>query len=371
MDPMTPGRRLRATYDFRPVDHLVRTEFYIWEEAIAKWEEQGLPDNWAQTNLFNYEPTGYFTTGVNLGWCEPPFLPYFESKIIEATEEYEIIQDCAGRHLKMFKGRRHGFMPDYLKHPVSCMADWNDVALRLDPNCDERWVGLEEIVKAQKSACDAVDGMLSQNLIGAYMYLRALCGPVDLLYMFYDQPDVIHAAMQRWYELNDAAIERVQAITELDEVYVGEDICYNHGLLISPSAFKAFLFPYYEKLLDNTRSRQKKKLNFQVDTDGDCRPAIPLYMELGMTRMSPMEVASGCDVVEIGRQYPHLVMSGGIDKRVLAAGKDAIESHLQHIIPFMVERGGYYPTCDHGVPDDVTFENYMYYRKRMCELDHR
>ena len=37
----------------------------------------------------------------------------------------------------------------------------------------------------------------------------------------------------------------------------------------------------------------------------------------------------------------------------------------------MVERGGYYPTCDHGVPDNVRFEDYLYYRKRMCELDHR
>ena len=84
-----------------------------------------------------------------------------------------------------------------------------------------------------------------------------------------------------------------------------------------------------------------------------------------------MEVASGCDVVAIAQQYPDLVISGGIDKRILAAGKDAIEAHLQYIIPFMVERGGYIPTCDHGVPDDVSFENYMYYRTRLCELDHK
>ncbi|AQQ71311.1 hypothetical protein SMSP2_01682 [Limihaloglobus sulfuriphilus] len=35
----------------------------------------------------------------------------------------------------------------------------------------------------------------------------------------------------------------------------------------------------------------------------------------------------------------------------------------------MVKRGGYIPTCDHGVPDNVSYENYMYYRKRMLELD--
>ncbi len=64
-------------------------------------------------------------------------------------------------------------------------------------------------------------------------------------------------------------------------------------------------------------------------------------------------------------------MSGGIDKRVLAAGKDEIKKHLEYIIPFMLDRGGYYPTCDHGVPDDVSYENYMYYRNLVCELDHK
>lgn len=370
MEPMSPGERLRATYDLRPTDHLIRTEFSIWQEAIDKWKDEGLPEDWAQTNLFNYEPTGYFATGVDLGWCEPAFIPLFEQKVIEATDDYEIIQDHAGRRLKVFKGRRHGFMPEYLKHPVTCMADWNEVAPRLDPCNDARWSGLEETVLAQKSAADAVDGMLNQTVVGAYMYLRALCGPVDLLYMTYDQPEVIHAAMQRWCDLADTAIERVQAVTELDEVFVGEDICYNHGLLISPDAVRAFLFPYYRRLLENARSRQKRKLHFQVDTDGDCRPAIPLYMELGMTRMSPFEVASVGDVVEVAKQHPNLVMSGGIDKRVLAAGKDAIDAYLERLIPFMVKRGGYYPTCDHGVPDDVTFESYAHYRKRMCELDH-
>ena len=63
-------------------------------------------------------------------------------------------------------------------------------------------------------------------------------------------------------------------------------------------------------------------------------------------------------------------MSSGIDKRVLARGKDAIDRELDRVMPAMVKRGGYYPTCDHGVPYDVSFENYMYYRKRVTEMNH-
>ena len=83
--------------------------------------------------------------------------------------------------------------------------------------------------------------------------------------------------------------------------------------------------------------------------------------------MSPFEVAANCDVVKIAQQYPDLRMSGGIDKRIIALGGDDIKCHLDYIMPAMRKRGGFIPTCDHGVPEEVSFENYMLYRKLMQE----
>lgn len=368
---MTSPERMRATYEFRPVDHLHRREFYIWGEAIEKWKKEGLPDDYAQKNLFNFDPGYSAGAGANLGWCEPPFYPAYETKVIKDEGDYEIIQDHAGRWLKVFKGRRHGFMPDYIKHVVTSRKDWEeDVAPRLDLTTPERWARLDETCSNAKRASEENGMFVSQGMVGGYMYLRAMVGPEELLYAFYDMPDVIHAMMQRWMELMDTALEKIQERVELDELLIGEDICYNASMLISPDMFREFLMPYYQQVVNNTRARQKKKLYFIVDTDGHAPAAIPVFLEVGMDVMWPFEVASDCDVVEIGRQYPDLIMMGGIDKRVLAAGKDAIEEHLQHIIPAMLKRSGYVPMCDHGVPDNVSFENYMYYRKRICELDH-
>jgi hypothetical protein len=104
-----------------------------------------------------------------------------------------------------------------------------------------------------------------------------------------------------------------------------------------------------------------------VDTDGFSDMAIPLYRELGLTYLSPFEVASGCDVVRTGIEYPDLCISGGFDKRILAQNVDAIDREIDRIMPTMKKRGGYFPTCDHGVPEEVSFENYMHYRTRMLE----
>ena len=62
-------------------------------------------------------------------------------------------------------------------------------------------------------------------------------------------------------------------------------------------------------------------------------------------------------------------MFGGIDKRDPGRrARDAIDSMLEAILPAMRARGGYIPTCDHGVPEEVRYEDYLYYRKRAVEL---
>lgn len=100
--------------------------------------------------------------------------------------------------------------------------------------------------------------------------------------------------------------------------------------------------PYYQQLLTNMKRRQldpARPVHLQVDTDGYCPAVIDLYGEIGLNAMSPFEVAAGCDVVEIGKKYPSLRISGG-----------------------------YIPTCDHGVPEEVSLENYLYFRKRCLEF---
>ena len=61
------------------------------------------------------------------------------------------------------------------------------------------------------------------------------------------------------------------------------------------------------------------------------------------------------------------MVSGGLDKREMAKGRDAIDRMLERILPAMRARGGYIPTCDHGVPEEVPLSDYMYMRKRMLE----
>jgi uroporphyrinogen decarboxylase len=60
---------------------------------------------------------------------------------------------------------------------------------------------------------------------------------------------------------------------------------------------------------------------------------------------------------QYGRQ---IVMWGNVDKRALITGKEAIDAELARLAPVVAE-GGFIPLVDHGVPDDVPLQNYLYY----------
>ncbi len=369
-DQMSQGaRKMRDFYDHVPGAPFYKKEFGYY--CLERWAEQGMPADVPFEVLFDYDEPGIHSLD-QLGWCEAGLVPTFEVKVLEDRGDTEIEQDFAGRKVLYFKGRRNGFMPEYVDHPVKDQRTWEENILwRMDPSSPERYADLEE--RMQQARWQAGKGLIiTQNLVGGYMYLRSLIGPENLLYTFYDQPELIHACMQGWFALADAVMARHQQSVTLDEIFLAEDICYNAGSLISPRMMKEFLLPYYQQLIANARTRQidrNRHLHIQVDTDGKAPAVIPTYIDgIGMDVMSPFEVASGCNVVEIGRQYPDLVMSGGIDKRILAQGREAIDAHLEAILPEMKARGGYMPTCDHGVPEEVPYADYLYYRKRCVEM---
>jgi uroporphyrinogen decarboxylase len=360
--------KLRDFYAIKPGAPVIMDDFGWF--SLEAWIEKGyIKDEQDLKDMMGFDLPGFFNLG-NLGWCQAPFYPQYEEKILEDRGEHELVQDKWGRHVLFFKNRRSGFMPEYVEHPVKDMKTWVDnCKWRLDPFSDNRLEDVDiQVAKAKKA--EAEGKMIILNAVGGYMYLRSLVGPLEILYKFYDEPELICDCMETWFNMVDRIAAKFQEHVTIDEFYIGEDICYNHGPLISPDMIRKFILPYYNQVLENVKKRQidrNRRLYFQVDTDGFCDPVIDVYKEVGLDYMSPFEVASGCDVVRTGREYPDLRIRGGFDKRILASTKEAIDREIDRIMPVMKKRGGYIPMCDHGVPEEVSFENYVHFRDRLRE----
>ena len=61
---------------------------------------------------------------------------------------------------------------------------------------------------------------------------------------------------------------------------------------------------------------------------------------------------------------------GGVDKRTVAAGKDAIRKEMERLFPLMCE-GGYIPKIDHSISSDISWDNFRFYMETILEMHQR
>jgi len=176
-------------------------------------------------------------------------------------------------------------------------------------------------------------------------------------------PELIHAMSRAWEALMIGILKRCRVHGKIDLVHFWEDMCYKAGPLLSPKMFKEYIQPYYKRVCD--QALELGATSLAVDTDGDCTLLIPLFMEVGINQMEPFEVQAGMDIREVRKQYPKLIIHGGLDKRALAVDKAAIDAELEAKLPYMFENKGYLPAIDHIVPPDVPIENWLYFLEKV------
>ena len=132
------------------------------------------------------------------------------------------------------------------------------------------------------------------------------------------------------------------------------------GRNISPRLFKEFILSNLKKV---TSFFNKNGIDLIIiDTDGDPRALMPLLWEGGIRGMWPLEVTSGMDAVELRKKHGRTWrLMGGIDKRSLAQGKEAIKREVDKKVPYLKEDYGYIVGLDHQIPTDVSLEDFTFY----------
>ena len=185
--------------------------------------------------------------------------------------------------------------------------------------------------------------------------------------LFYDDPALIEEMVERLTDLSVGVMNRVIASgVKLDWVLFWEDMAYKTGALVSPEMYRKYCFPFYRKVMDKVRTAGVPVV--MLDSDGNIDELIPLWLDLGIGVMHPMEVAAGMDVRHYRKKYGRRIgFHGGIDKRALAGTREQIRAEVLPKLECCFEDGGFIPACDHAIPPDVSLDNYRYYRDLVNE----
>ena len=99
-----------------------------------------------------------------------------------------------------------------------------------------------------------------------------------------------------------------------------------------------------------------------LDCDGCIDKLVPIWLQNGVNTMFPIEVGTwGASIAPWRAQYGRELRGiGGMDKRVLAYDRDAVDRELERLKP-LVEAGGYIPCPDHRLPPETKWELVQYY----------
>jgi len=362
---MTPRERLLATAKFEPVDRPVRLETMgFWDETLPRWHKEGLPpeiDNPVAAHVHN----GFdIWAPIGLGSHEHPgFDPLFEEKIIEQNERHIVKRDKSGSVIEVFTDGSSA-IPVYIDSPVKDFKTWEEVKPGLDPDTPGRLEPWQPFIDLSISQPIPLAVFFS-GLFGTH---RHLLGFDNLMVAYYDQPELVHDMSKHWVKMWKGVIGRIHDKKCPDMLHLWEDMCGKNGPIIGPALFDEFMLPYYKELVGFFKSDLEIPV-IAVDTDGDMALLIPKFVEAGINYLYPFEVAAGMDVLKVREEWPReFVIWGGIDKRVLAENRAAIEAEVMRVVPHMLEKGGYIPCTDHLIPPDVPLDNWIFYRDLVREI---
>ena len=365
----------------RPGDLAIMDWFHrCWPDTIERWIGEGAPEeirnqdglnryfeferfNALQEIISEHNRADIKETVSTQFYPTPPVVPVFEIEVLREDERHRVETTYGGATIEVSK-EFPWRMPKYLDHPVKDRASWNEYKKRLDPDTPERWPSDWDAFVERTNSQDAPTMLLLEGFFGV---LREWTGLERLLYMLYDDPDLVEDMMEQVLCLALGVARRATRDLRIDTVRFWEDMAFKTGPLISPESVESLMVPRYKQVIDLLHGEGIDIIH--IDSDGNVNELIPLWMEIGINFPWPLEVAAEMDAVALRRKYGRdIIIGGGIDKRAFTRGKDAIRQEVMSKVPFLVETGAYFPCLDHTVPPDVSLEDFRYYLNLVREI---
>jgi uroporphyrinogen decarboxylase len=377
---MAPRERFIRVLTYQAVDRIPFSPGGPRESTLKAWRTQGLPDLPKGVGWFDYlcEQIGVHRDPAPA--VAPPrldvdfrMIPQFEEKVLEHRAGHYVVQDWKGniceiadtfdvtylRLAKDFVTRR------WIRCPVENRDDWEAMKTRYRLDAPGRLLSPADLL-SRGQALASRDHVLSVFVNGPFWQLREWCGFEGLCFLMAEQPDFVMEMAEFWQRFVTDVLERILSAVVVDHLFINEDMAYKEHAMISPAMVRRFCQPSWRAW--SAQCRRAGVPVIEIDSDGFVGELIPLWIESGVNVNSPLEVAAGNDInAYVARFSQSMGYNGGVDKRKMAAGGKELHDELARLAP-AIRTGGYIPGCDHGVPSDVSWPNFVDYARQLAQL---
>ncbi len=348
---MTDRERFLSVVRFEKPDHwpLINMDGlgFVHSGGLPKLHAEGLPERvndleswiayWGQSTIDLAPNVGRDAPGVK------------SERRIE--DEFEYIRYETGALTRQVVNNETTYsMPEFVAFDVRDRASWKKFRDLKTPRAK---ADVEEFA----DRFDHRTRPLRVRGLSTWGHVRSWMGPERALLAIYDDPDLVRDMIewQTWCfdEFHAPMIERYRP----EVITMWEDFCYNHGMMISPKAFRELCAPHYRHVAEVGRDCGVEL--FIVDSDGMVAEYLDLLEEVGFNGNWPMEQVCGNDILAYRRKHPRMIVAGGIEKEVCNTGHGhRIREELLPKVPEMLEQSGYFPMFDHQLQPGVGFEEH-------------
>ena len=310
----------------QPVDRVPYLEEELRPEVLARWYGEGLSRHVTEDNYREF---------FGLDRYEYVYLPLESSSkgTLRSREDFERIERGYRRVTPEF-GR-----PEFWRQRADQYGD------RDFPVGVMGWRGFMMPLFAREREWDSLQEVL-------------LC--------LHDFPDLVKSALDVVADRCIATVQVAQQHIDLDFGVVYEPIASPSGPVISPRMCREFLLPCFRKVVDFFHGSGVDLVIFRSMCNVE--PVIPLAVEAGVDGIWVSQVGREIDYVEMRRDYPDLLLIGGLDSTALAEGEDAIRAEVTAKVPMLLAQGRYLPALDDNPRENVPYRNYAFYRKLLREV---
>jgi uroporphyrinogen decarboxylase len=381
---MTNRQRTLAVLRYQSYDRLPLVHFGFWNETLDKWAAEGHisveeAKNWGDGTPTDAVISKKLGFDFNYACCFGPssgLNPGFEPKVIETLPDGSQHM-LNGEGVVVLQKPDAGSIPTEIKHTLVDRASWEEhYKWRYQFNEDrikKIWLRVNDVWKPfdeggldflKKDERDYPYGLFCGSLYGQ---IRNILGVEGSCYLMMDDEDLFDEIIETVGSLSFQVVEyTLKSGAKFDFAHFWEDICFKNGPLISPSVFDEKVGPQYKRITDLLKQYGIDIVS--LDCDGKIDALIPTWFKNGVNTMFPIEVGTWNASIKPWREMygKDLRGVGGMDKKVFAYDREAIDTEIERLKP-LVDLGGFIPCPDHRIAPDAKWDLVLYYADRMHE----
>ena len=375
-EDMNNRQRVDAILHGRSYDRMPVVAFGYWVETLDKWAAEG---HITQEDAQGYRRQGdggeadrrvMDLLGFDFNWNSCPgantgLYPPFETQVLEqCSDGAKIIRNSDGLIVRV--NDNIVSIPAEIGTSLKDREAWESMYLPKLQFCQERVN--DAMFRRLKEQDDQRDLPMGLHLGSLYGNIRNMLGVEELSYLSVDDEDLYVEIIDTEAELCYQAAKRVLEYgIRFEYAHFWEDICFKNGPLVRPQVFDELVGKHYHRITDLVRQHGIDIVS--VDCDGCIDLLVPIWLKNGVNTMFPIEVGTwNASIRKWREQYgPSLRGVGGMDKRVFAQDKAAVDAEIQRL-KSLVALGGYIPCPDHRIAPDAKFELVQYYCQQFREI---